>query len=121
MFKKTVPIIALVTATLFSGAAFAHPEMQSAEPPAGKSSASPKQIRILFNESVIPQFSGIELKDQVGKAIATGKASVDPTNKKMMIVPLKDQLEPGDYKVDWHAVSDDTHKVKGSYTFSVTR
>ncbi|MBI5131545.1 MAG: copper homeostasis periplasmic binding protein CopC [Rhodopseudomonas palustris] len=119
MLKKTLSIVVLGAVALASGAALAHPEFQSAEPPAGKSSASPKQIRILFNESVIPQFSGIELKDQTGKAIATGRATTDPTNKKLMIVPLKDQLAPGDYKVEWHAVSDDTHKVKGSYSFGV--
>nr|WP_283804984.1 hypothetical protein [Afipia carboxidovorans] len=28
---------------------------------------------------------------------------------------------PGENKVDRHAVSDDTHRVKGTYSFSVTR
>ena len=105
MFKKTsIVAVTLIAASLTAGVAYAHPELQSAEPAAGKASPAPKQIRILFNESVIPQFSGIELKDQSGKAVATGKATTDPTNRKLMIVPLKDQLSPGDYKVDWHAV-----------------
>lgn len=119
MIKKTSPAVAFFAAALTSGALQAHPEFQSAEPPAGKTSPAPKQIRILFNESVIPQFSGIEVKDQAGKTIAVGKASVDPANKKMMIVPIKDQMPPGDYKVEWRAVSDDTHKVKGTYSFGV--
>jgi methionine-rich copper-binding protein CopC len=119
--KTSLVAVTLVATALGAGAAYAHPKLQSAEPAAGKSSAPPKEIRILFNESVIPQFSGIELKDQAGKAVATGKATTDPTNRKMIIVPLKDQLVPGDYKVEWHAVSDDTHKVKGSYSFSVAR
>jgi methionine-rich copper-binding protein CopC len=38
-----------------------------------------------------------------------------------MIVPVKDLMAPGDYQVEWHAVSDDTHRVKGSYSFSVAR
>lgn len=121
MFKKTCSAIILVAATLVSGAALAHPEFQSAEPAAGKASPAPKQIRILFNESVIPQFSGVEIKDQTGKAVVVGRATVDPENKKMMIVSVKDQMAPGDYKVEWHAVSDDTHKVKGSYSFGVAR
>ena len=62
-----------------------------------------------------------EVDEASGKKIPTGKATVDPSNKKMMIVPLKDQLAPGDYKVQWYAVSDDTHKVKGSYSFSVAQ
>jgi methionine-rich copper-binding protein CopC len=122
MFKKTsLAAVTLIAATLSAGGAYAHPELQSAEPPAGKPSAPPKQIRIIFNENVIPQFSGVELKDQSGKVVATGKATTDPTNKKLMIVPVKDLLAPGDYQVEWHAVSDDTHRVKGSYSFSVAR
>ena len=103
------------------GIAYAHPELLFAEPAAGAVTSSPKQIKITFNEGVIPQFSGVELKDQTGKMIATGKAATDPTNKKQLVVPVQEQLPPGDYKVEWHAVSDDTHRVKGSYSFSVAR
>jgi copper resistance protein C len=120
MFKKTsMPAIAVIAAILCNGAAFAHPEMQSAEPAAGAATTSPKQIKIIFNENVMPQFSGVEVKDQAGKMIVTGKATVDPANKKQLVVPVNEPLPPGDYKVEWHAVSDDTHRVKGSYSFSV--
>jgi methionine-rich copper-binding protein CopC len=113
--------VTLIAAILYGGIAYAHPELRSAEPAAGAATSSPKQIKITFNESVMPQFSGVELKDQTGKVIATGKASTDPTNKKQLLVPVQEQLSPGDYRVEWHAVSDDTHRVKGSYSFSVTR
>jgi methionine-rich copper-binding protein CopC len=53
--------------------------------------------------------------------IPTGKAATDPANKKLLIVPVNEQLPAGDYKVEWHAVSDDTHRVKGNYSFSVAR
>ena len=97
MSKKTsMAAIAMIAAGLLSSAANAHLELQSAEPAAGAAmTTSPTQIRITFNENVIPKFSGVELKDQTGKTIATGKAA------------------------EWHAVSDDTHRVKGSYSFSV--
>jgi copper resistance protein C len=36
-------------------------------------------------------------------------------------VPIDEQLPPGDYKVEWHAVSDDIHRVRGSFSFSVAR
>jgi methionine-rich copper-binding protein CopC len=111
-----------VVASLFSGAASAHPELVSADPAAGvATNTSPKQIKITFNESVIPQFSGVEVTDQTGKVIATGKAVTDPANKKLLIVPVNEQFPPGDYKVEWHAVSADTHRVKGDYSFSVAR
>jgi len=114
--------VTMIAASLFGSAAYAHPELQSAEPAAGAAmTTSPKQIRITFNESVIPKFCGVEVKDQTGKMISTGKAATDPADKKVLVVPVKEQLPPGDYKVEWHAVSDDTHRVKGNYWFSVAR
>ena len=121
MSKKTkITVVAMIAASLCVNAAHAHPELQSAEPAAGSAAPSPKQIRIMFNENVIPQFSGVEVKDQAGKLIATGKATTDPANKKQLVVPIREALPPGEYKVDWRAVSDDTHRVKGNYSFSVT-
>ena len=121
MSKMTsMTAVTIIAASLFGSAAYAHPELQSAEPAAGAAiTTSPTQIRITFNENVIPKFSGVEVKDQTGKIIPTGKAAIDPANKKLLIVPVNEQLPPGDYKVEWHAVSDDTHRVKGSYSFSV--
>ena len=112
--------VVLIVASLSSTAAFAHADLQSAEPAAGSAATtSPTQIRITFTEAVIAKFSGVELKDQAGKPIATGKAAVDPANKSVLIVPISEQLPAGNYKVEWHAVSDDTHRVKGTYSFSV--
>jgi methionine-rich copper-binding protein CopC len=114
--------IAVIAVSLFGGAAYAHPQLQSADPAPGAATAtSPKEIRIAFNENVIPQMSGVELTDQTGKIMPTGKAATDPANKKLLVVPVNEQLSPGDYKVEWHAVSDDTHRVKGSFSFSVAR
>ncbi len=121
MPKTFIAAAVLVAAVLFGSVANAHPEMQSADPGSGATTTSPKQIAITFNETVIPQFSGVELKDQTGKVIPTGKSATDPGNKKVLVVPIKDELSPGEYKVEWHAVSEDTHRVKGSYSFSVTR
>lgn len=112
----------MIAASMLGSAALAHPQLQSTEPAAGAATTtSPKQIRITFNENVVPQFSGVEVTDETGKMIPTGKAATDPTNKKLLIVPVNEQLPPGDYKVEWHAVSDDTHRVKGSYSFRVAR
>ena len=121
MSKTSMAAVAMVVASLLGGTAYAHPQLQSTKPATGAVTSSPRELKITFNESVVSQFSGVELKDQTGKVIATGKASTDPTNKKQLLVPVQEQLPPGDYKVEWHAVSDDTHRVKGSYSFSVAR
>jgi methionine-rich copper-binding protein CopC len=117
----SIAALAMIAAGLFAAAAYAHPEFQSADPAPGAATTSPRQIRITFNENLISKMSGLEVKDQTGKIIPTGKAATDPANKKLLVVPVNEQLPPGDYKVEWHAVSDDTHRVKGSYSFSVAR
>ena len=79
---NSMAAVAVIVASLFGGAAYAHPQLQSADPAAGAATTtSPKQIRITFNENVIPKMSGVEVKDQTGKVIATGKAATDPANK----------------------------------------
>jgi methionine-rich copper-binding protein CopC len=120
--KVKISAVAVIVASLSGNAAFAHAELQSAEPAAGSAATiAPKQIRITFNEAVIPQFSGVELKDQAGRLIATGNAAVDPASKNVLVVPIGEPLPPGNYKVEWHAVAEDTHRVKGAYSFSVGR
>ncbi|WP_438273798.1 copper homeostasis periplasmic binding protein CopC [Nitrobacter sp.] len=121
MSKTSTAIIALIAAIFSGGAAVAHPQLQTSDPAAGAATVPPKEIRITFNEGVIPQFSGIEIKDKAGRKIATGKSTIDPADKKRLVVPVKEDMAPGDYKVEWRAVSDDTHRVRGSYSFRVTR
>jgi copper resistance protein C len=119
---NSMAAVVVIAASLLGGAAYAHPQLQSADPaPGAATTTSPKQIRITFNENVIPKMSGVEVKDQTGKIIPTGKAATDPAKKKLLVVPINEQLPPGDYKVEWYAVSDDTHRVKGSFSFSVAR
>jgi methionine-rich copper-binding protein CopC len=118
--KTRTNAFVLFLLVIYGGLALAHPRLLSTDPAAGIAAASPERIRITFSEDVIPQFSGVELRDQAGKSIATGKPEIDPSNRKILIVPVKERLAPGDYNVEWHAVSEDTHRVKGSYSFSVT-
>jgi hypothetical protein len=100
----------------------AHPKLTSVSPAADVSSkVAPKEIKLNFSEGVIAKFSGLELKGEAGKAIATGVPVNDPGDRKQLIVPLAAPLTAGRYKVTWHAVSEDTHRVKGEYSFEVAR
>src|SRR5258708_1962276 len=101
-------------------AADAHGSLEKSAP--ARDAAVPgdvKEIRLDFSESVIAKLSGIELKDQGGKTITTGTAVNDPKDKKKLVVPLQAPLQAGAYTVNWHAGSDDTHRVKGNYSFKV--
>lgn len=111
---------ALLAAGLITTSAMAHPKLMSVAPAADHSmSKSPTEIRLTFSEGVISKFSGLELKDEGGKTVATGRAALDPKDSKQLIVPLKAPLAAGGYTVNWHAVSEDTHRVHGQYSFKV--
>jgi methionine-rich copper-binding protein CopC len=68
---------------------------------------------------VIAKFSGLELKDEAGTTITTGLPVNNPGDRKQLVVPLPAPLTAGHYTVTWHAVSQDTHRVKGEYAFRV--
>src|SRR5262249_30688908 len=78
-----------------------------------------KEIRLNFSEGVVARFSGLELQDESGKPIPTGTATIDANDKKQLVIPLEAPLTAGKYRVIWHAVSEDTHRVKGEYTFTI--
>jgi len=99
--------------------ALAHPKLTATVPAADAQAQPPQEIRLSFSEALVAKFSGLDLKDQEGKRIETGPAASDPKDRKQLIVPVKAVLAPGRYTVEWHAVSEDTHRVKGSYSFEV--
>ena len=114
--------LAVLAMAALAGSAEAHPKLKSVSPAADVSSkVSPKEIRLNFSEGVLAKFSGLELKDEAGKTIATGAPANDPGDRKQLVVPLPAPLTAGRYKVTWHAVSEDTHRVKGEYSFGVDR
>jgi methionine-rich copper-binding protein CopC len=61
----------------------------------------------------------VVVTDAQKQVIKTGTATRDEKNKAQLTVPLEQTLAPGTYQVDWHVVSVDGHKTKGSYHFSV--
>lgn len=108
--------------TLAATDAMAHPKLRSSTPAESgveRTANSPREIRLNFSEGVIARFSGLELRDESGKLIATGNPTVDPADKKQLVVPLDAPLVAGKYRVIWRAVSEDTHRVKGEYSFTV--
>ena len=80
-----------------------------------------KEVRIGFSEVVIPAFSGIQITDTKGKVMPLGVAHADAKDKKVLVVPLKQALAAGNYKLAWHAVAADTHRVQGQFEFKVKK
>ncbi|HEX5378963.1 MAG TPA: copper homeostasis periplasmic binding protein CopC [Phenylobacterium sp.] len=119
MFRTSLAI-ALVAALGASTSALAHPKMVAANPPAnGRVTASPQAIRITFSEAVFANFSGLVVKDHAGHVMKTGRPTVDPADKTVLVAPFARPLAAGVYHVEWHAVAADTHRVTGQFMFTI--
>jgi methionine-rich copper-binding protein CopC len=118
--NTSIAVFALVGCILAATTANAHPKLVKSDPAADTIAAAfPKELRLSFNEDLVPKFSGVEVKDQKGQKVEIGTTAIDPADKKQLVVPFPKPLAEGVYKVDWHAVGADTHRVQGSYSFTV--
>ncbi|MFJ3485342.1 copper homeostasis periplasmic binding protein CopC [Pseudomonas sp. NPDC090202] len=121
--KHSLACLALLTGLTSTGA-FAHAHLESQLPAANSETASPKELRLNFSEGVEEKFTKVAISlDGPGdstEVIQTQSVSTDPANRKTLIVVPAVPLAPGKYKVEWHAVSVDTHKSEGVYHFTVT-
>lgn len=117
-----VAIGAIVPAT----AAQAHPRLVSASPAANTAIASTNELKLTFSEALVAQFSGMSIlmTDMPGMKMTAPMSvgSVTSTvaaDGKTLVGTLKSPLPAGTYTLGWHAVTADTHRVEGSYSFTV--
>ena len=117
--KNLFVVMTLAFALSATATAYAHPRIQSADPRIeGTLASSPKEVRIRFDEELVPTFSGLSLHDQRGHLVAKGKGR-DHVRGQELFLPLTQPLIPGRYEVTWYAVSADTHRIEGHYNFEV--
>jgi copper resistance protein C len=108
-------IFPLLLATLSNVAAHAHAFLDHASPLVGSTVASaPHEVALTFTQN-LESFSSVQVTDANGARVDQGKAQISGNS---MRVGLK-SLAPGTYRVRWHALSVDTHKTEGSFTFTV--
>jgi methionine-rich copper-binding protein CopC len=97
-------------------AAHAHAFLDHASPLVGSTLASaPHEVALTFTQNLESSFSSVQVTDANGARVDQGKAQISGNT---MRVGLK-SLSPGTYRVRWHALSVDTHKTEGSFTFRV--
>ena len=117
--------VASIAAGLFAASAFAHPALLSSTPADKSQVAAPAAVELKFSETLVPQFSAAKLvmtgmpgmANHGAMAVAAGVAGASD-GKTMVITPAQ-PLQPGTYRVEWRAVSSDTHPVTGSIGFEV--
>ncbi|MGR3889203.1 copper homeostasis periplasmic binding protein CopC [Pseudomonas sp. 1152_12] len=118
LIKKTLTTFTLLASLLGASAAFAHAHLKSSEPAADSSVAVPKDLRLTFTEGVEATFTKVSLSKD-GTEIAVKGLETPDADKKTLVVTPAAPLTAGTYKVEWHAVSVDTHKSEGTYSFKV--
>lgn len=114
--RKLITIVALLTAALASSSARAHAFLDHASPRVGSTVASaPHELTLWFTQKLEAAFSSVEVTGPNGAHVNAGKAQV---NGNTMRVGIKG-AGLGTYHVHWQALSVDTHKTQGSFTFTV--
>lgn len=117
--KKALTAVVLLASLASISNAFAHAHLKSEIPAADSSDTGLKELRLNFSEGVEAKFTQVTITDD-GKPVAIKGIETAPNDRKLLIVTPEQPLKPGSYKVEWHAVSVDTHKSDGSYTFKIT-
>lgn len=121
---RFAPIVAAVL-LVAPVAAYAHPKLVSATPAPNSVAAPTAELKLVFSESLVAQFSGADLvmTDMPGmKMNAPMKMSAKATlgaDGKTLVVTLPKALPKGGYKLSYHVVSTDTHRVEGNYSFKI--
>jgi copper resistance protein C len=102
-----------------STAVMAHAHLVRATPAVGGTvQETPKELVLRFNEKLESSFSTVVVRDATGNQVEKVEPQVDKGDRFVLRAALP-TLSPGVYKVEWHVMSTDTHKVNGNFTFTV--
>jgi copper resistance protein C len=100
----------------FSAAAYAHASLMLSNPSAGSTvSVAPHEVTLTFTDTLEAAFSNLAVTDASGVEVSQGRAQVSGNTMRIGLKPLN----VGVYEVNWRAVSTDTHKTEGSFTFHI--
>ena len=127
---RKLPLIAAALSLLtVTGVAQAHTKIVSASPSANTAVAPMTRVVITFNERTVPLFSGADIvmlgmPAMPGMAAhsamkLTGMKSAWSTNGKTLTLTAARPFPRGTYRVNWHAAGADTHRMQGTYSFTV--
>ncbi len=118
--------IAVSTVMLMTASAAAHAQLVSSTPAENAQIASPQTLTLLFNETLAADFSGVELAmltmpgmEMTSPMAVGGVTTALSDDKKTLIATPAKPLGAGRYRLDWHVVTSDTHRIEGSFEFDV--
>jgi copper resistance protein C len=117
--KRSAILGGALAVVCIASAAFAQARFVRAAPAAGSKVGSAPEVRLEFDESVAPRFSGLTLTAPHGVNIELGQPEVESGDPRVLVVPITNVLEPGAYTVSWLVVSFDNHSTRGEFSFDV--
>ncbi|PYY83843.1 hypothetical protein DNK59_19050 [Pseudomonas sp. TKO26] len=118
--KNLLNATALLTTLLAASSAMAHAHLKSSTPAADSNVTAPNELRLVFSEGVEAAFTQVKISKDGAPLEVKSLATEGADKKTLIVIPAATPLRAGEYKVEWHAVSVDTHKSEGSYSFKVS-
>lgn len=118
--NKFISLLAasFVTTAISTGPATAHSELRTSVPAAGSTVEAPKSLELTFSDSVNLRFSSVTLTDSGAVERKIGKPAISEDGH-TLVIPVSGPLSAGKYVVNWDALSQDGHKMKGEFSFAV--
>ncbi len=117
LFGATVALVSLLVTADPAGA---HAVLVGSDPsPDTRIEESPDQIVLRFTEPVTTDLGGVRLFDSDGRRVGLGSTDRLDDDDSTVTVGIPEQLDAGGYVVTWRVVSDDSHPVRGAFTFRV--
>ncbi len=117
--KFFTPVLAMLLGMAGASPAFAHAFLKHADPAAGSSNPTPPASLVLtYTEDLEVPFCTVVVTDAAGNQVQTAKPAPVAGHPDEISVPLH-ITAPGKYTVTWHALSVDTHKTQGDFSFNV--
>ena len=117
--RRSALVVGALAVVCVASAAFAEPQFINATPAVGSKVGSLTEVRLEFNESVDPRFSGITLTAPHGVNVELGEPEVESGDPRVLVVPITNVLEPGPYTVHWSVASLDDRSTQGEFSFTV--
>jgi copper resistance protein C len=114
--RTLIVIVSLLLTALGTTGARAHAFLDHASPLVGSTvPTAPHELALWFTQNLEAAFSTVEVFNTNGGRVDQGKASISGNTMRVALKPLP----AGTYRVQWHALSVDTHTTQGSFAFHV--
>lgn len=112
-------IVCLTVLFALAAPVFAHADLERSDPASGVTlMRAPRSVTMTFTEGVEVRDHGIRLIDSAEAEVAVGRPVHPGGRSRVVRVPLP-PLADGLYLVAWRATSEDSHPIRGAFTFSV--